>query len=132
MCETWHPHLIWMDMRMPVMNGYTATRHIKSTPHGQSIIIVDLTASAFEEEQAAIKFVGCDDFVYKPFHASTIFAVLQKHLDMRYRYAADPITTAPQPERVLAGSVTSDRLQPDLDMLTTNTNGTHPLRGQHA
>jgi len=47
--QIWQPDLILMDMRMPVMDGYTATQHIKSTPEGQKTIIIALTASAFEE-----------------------------------------------------------------------------------
>jgi len=50
----WHPHLIWMDMRMPVMDGYEATRRIKATPQGQQTIIVALTASAFEDERERV------------------------------------------------------------------------------
>lgn len=124
-CDTWHPHLIWMDMRMPVMDGYTATRQIKARPHGQSIIIVALTASAFADEQAAIKSVGCDDFVCKPFHTSTIFDILHRHLGVRYRYVADPITPTLQPDLALAGIAISDGLPPD--PAVPEANGTHLL-----
>lgn len=125
MCDTWHPHLIWMDMHMPVMDGYTATRQIKARPHDQSIIIVAVTASAFEDEQAAITSIGCDDFVCKPFQTSTIFAILHKHLGVRYRYVTDPITTTLQPEPVLAGIAVSDGQLPD--SAAPGTNGTPPL-----
>ena len=43
--DEWEPHLIWMDMRMPIMDGYAATRSIKSTTRGQATVIVALTAS---------------------------------------------------------------------------------------
>ncbi len=49
-CEIWGewaPHLIWMDMRMPVMDGHEATRRIKATTRGQARVIIALTASAF-------------------------------------------------------------------------------------
>jgi CheY-like chemotaxis protein len=84
--EQWQPDLIWMDMRMPVMDGYEATRQIKTTPEGQSTIIVALTASAFEEDRAAVIAVGCDDFVRKPFREAEIFDVLARHLGVRYVY----------------------------------------------
>ena len=61
--ERWQPDLIWMDMRMPVMDGYEAIRQIKAAPGGQSTIIVALTASAFEKERARVLSTGCDDFV---------------------------------------------------------------------
>ena len=65
--EEWQPHLIWMDMRMPVMDGYEATRQIKSHLKGQATVIIALTASALEEEKTIILSSGCDDFVRKPF-----------------------------------------------------------------
>lgn len=70
--ERWRPHLIWMDMRMPVMDGYEATQHIKAHK-GQATVIIALTASALDEERAQILAAGCDDFVRKPFLEDTIF-----------------------------------------------------------
>ena len=82
----WEPHLIWMDMRMPVMDGYTATQKIKSTTKGQATAILALTASIFEEERAVILSTGCDDFLRKPFREAEIFDAMQKHLGVRYIY----------------------------------------------
>lgn len=84
--EQWEPHLIWMDMRMPVMDGYEATRQIKSTERGRATIVVALTASAFEEDRVEILARGCDDFVRKPFRESEIFDKLDKHLGVRFVY----------------------------------------------
>ena len=50
----WQPHLIWMDMRMPVMDGYEATKRIKASTQGQETIIIALTASVFEEERSLV------------------------------------------------------------------------------
>ncbi len=88
-CEEWEPHLIWMDMRMPVMDGYEATKQIKTTTGGQATAIVALTASVLEEERAVILSAGCDDFMRKPFREEDIFAAMGKHLGVRYIYA-DP------------------------------------------
>lgn len=85
--EEWEPHLIFMDMRMPVMDGYEATRQIKRTLKGQATAIIALTASAFEEDRAVILATGCDDFIRKPFRTSEIFDVLTKHLGVRFIYA---------------------------------------------
>jgi len=83
---SWHPHLIWMDMRMPVMDGYEATRRIKATTKGQATVIVALTASAFEEDRSVILSAGCDDFVRKPFREAEIFKVLAEHLGVKFLY----------------------------------------------
>ncbi|WP_371357375.1 ATP-binding protein, partial [Hydrocoleum sp. CS-953] len=71
--DNWQPHLIWMDMRMPVMDGYEATQHIKGTTKGNATAIIALTASVLEEQKAIILSAGCDDFVRKPFREATIF-----------------------------------------------------------
>jgi CheY-like chemotaxis protein len=88
--ESWEPHLIWMDMRMPVMDGYEATRQIKATAKGHKTVIVALTASAFEEDRETILSAGCDDIVRKPFRKEEIFAKLAQHLDVRYVYGDEP------------------------------------------
>jgi predicted ATPase/signal transduction histidine kinase/CheY-like chemotaxis protein/PAS domain-containing protein len=86
--ETWRPHLIWMDMRMPVMDGYEATRQIKARSEGKESIVIALTASAFEEERAVVLASGCDDFVRKPFQEHLIFDKLAEHLGVEYVYEA--------------------------------------------
>ncbi|HBE17036.1 MAG TPA: hypothetical protein DEG17_19130 [Cyanobacteria bacterium UBA11149] len=89
--ENWQPHLIWMDMRMPVMNGYEATQRIKATQ--QDIIIIALTASAFEEERSQILAHGCNDYLRKPFQESVIFAKMAQYLGVEYIYDPQIIKT---------------------------------------
>ncbi len=84
--ETWHPDLILMDMRMPVMDGYEATRLIKATPGGQKTAIVALTASVFDNKPAILA-AGCNDCVQKPFRESELFAKIAEHLGVQYIYA---------------------------------------------
>jgi len=84
--NSWEPHLIWMDMRMPVMDGYEATKQIKATTKGQATAIIALTASALEEERAVVLSAGCDDFLRKPFREADIFAIMNKHIGVRYIY----------------------------------------------
>jgi signal transduction histidine kinase/CheY-like chemotaxis protein len=84
--EQWHPHLIWMDGRMPVMDGLEATRHIKATDAGAQTKIVAVTAHALEEERREFLAAGCDDFIRKPYYDVEIIDALTKHLDVRFVY----------------------------------------------
>ncbi len=83
--EQWQPHLIWMDMRMPVMNGYEAATQIKSHLKGQATTIIALTAtSTLEEERQVLLSSGCDDFVRKPFNEKIIFDKISQYLGVSY------------------------------------------------
>lgn len=93
--EQWRPHLILMDMRMPVMDGYTATKRIKSVKKGKATRIIALTASAFEENRADILAAGCDDFIRKPFRENELFDIIRKHLGVEYIYEARANETKP-------------------------------------
>ena len=97
----WEPHLIWMDIRMPVMDGLEATRRIKGTEAGGRTKIVALTAHALEEERVRILAAGCDDFIRKPYRSSEIFESLTKHLGVRFLYAeeAGEVTAPAAPEK---------------------------------
>ncbi|MBD2291927.1 response regulator [Anabaena sphaerica FACHB-251] len=86
-CREWEPHLIWMDIQMPVMNGYEATKQIRSMNQGKNVIMIALTASAFAEDKQAILQVGCDDIVAKPFEENILFEKMAHYLDLRYVYA---------------------------------------------
>jgi signal transduction histidine kinase/ligand-binding sensor domain-containing protein/CheY-like chemotaxis protein len=87
--EAWEPHLIWMDMRMPVMNGYEATRRIKATTRGQATVVIALTASALEEDRQIILSEGCDDYIRKPFRDQELFDALSRHLGVRFVVAEE-------------------------------------------
>ncbi|MFP4120097.1 MAG: PAS domain S-box protein [Coleofasciculus sp.] len=91
---SWEPHLIWMDMRMPVMDGYEATKHIKGHLKGQSTVVLALTASAFEEERSLVLCAGCDDFVRKPFREDVIFNKIAHYLGVHYVYEQPTASTA--------------------------------------
>ncbi|MDM8550663.1 two-component regulator propeller domain-containing protein [Desulfobacterales bacterium HSG2] len=120
--KKWEPHLILMDMRMPVMDGYEATRRIRKLETGNwkletensdisefqvssfklqvssfkfQTAIIAVTAGVFEEERSVVLSAGCDDFVCKPFTESQIFDVIHRHLGVRYVYeeAADSLAS---------------------------------------
>ena len=86
--ETFEPHLIWMDMRMPVMDGYETTNHIKTSletmPTTTQSKIIALTVSSSEEEQAMALEAGCDDFLRKPFLEPDIFRLMHEHLGVSF------------------------------------------------
>ena len=84
--QSWHPHFIWMDRRMPIMDGLEATKAIRQLPGGQEVKIVAVTASAFMEERRQMIEAGMDDFVGKPYRANEIYACLSKHLGVKYIY----------------------------------------------
>lgn len=109
--SAWSPHLIWMDIRMPDMDGYQATRLIREreakrlqtadvSPQSdhqavatyQPVKIVAVTAGAFETDRAEVLAAGCDDFVRKPFRAQDLFACMVKHLGAEFRYATHETT----------------------------------------
>ena len=87
--QKWQPHLIWMDMRMPVMDGYEATRWIRDRQRDNlqshtPTKIIALTASVFPADRDAVLAAGCDDLVCKPFKEAEIFAKLQQHLGISF------------------------------------------------
>jgi CheY-like chemotaxis protein len=96
--ERWEPQMIWMDMRMPIMDGYAATRRIKATLKGQATAIIALTASAFEHEQAIVLSAGCDDFVRKPVRESVVFEKIAQHLGVRFIYDEPQARPAAAPD----------------------------------
>ena len=124
--EKWSPHLIWMDVVMPVMDGYEATRAIRVRESGKQgegekddvgssieeffvpaktaspnnsprTVIIALTASAFEEQREAILRAGCDDFLPKPFREEVLLEKIALHLGVRYLYEEQPPALSQSP-----------------------------------
>jgi len=88
--EEWRPDLIWMDWRMPVVDGKVAARRIRRLPGGEGVKIVAVAASIFPEEQQEMLGAGADDFVRKPYRFDEIYDCLSKQLGVRYVYADVP------------------------------------------
>jgi signal transduction histidine kinase/DNA-binding response OmpR family regulator len=86
----WRPHFIWMDWRLPGIDGLEATRRIRALDGGTEAKIVMLTAFAFGEQGEEALAAGVDDFVRKPFQAEDIFDCLARHLGVRYTYQKTP------------------------------------------
>ncbi|WP_207389232.1 ATP-binding protein [Marinobacter halodurans] len=96
--QSWHPHFIWMDRRMPVMDGMEATRRIRELPGGKEVKIVAVTASAFTEERRQLLAGGMDDYIRKPYKALEIYDCLSKHLGVEYIYEAPPEPKTQRPK----------------------------------
>ncbi|MCK5747797.1 MAG: response regulator, partial [Oricola sp.] len=82
----WHPHLIFMDMRMPVMDGYEATKTIKSEDGERSTKVIAISASTLKREQVAMLAAGCDESISKPFREADIYEAMERHLGVRWVY----------------------------------------------
>ncbi|MDD2832489.1 MAG: ATP-binding protein [Methylotenera sp.] len=113
--QDWQPHLIWMDRRMPVMDGLEATKHIRALPGGKDVKIIAVTASALIEQRQEILDAGIDDFVLKPYRFNDIYDCLIKHLKVKYIYAdaqtehhAQDLTLTPEALRVLPAEIRNE------------------------
>jgi PAS domain S-box-containing protein len=84
--EEWSPDLIWMDRRMPVMDGEEAARRIRQLPGGDKVKIVAVTASAFREEHKRILAAGMDGVVRKPYRFDEIYDSLARQLGLQFIY----------------------------------------------
>ena len=102
--QQWHPHLIWMDLRMPGLDGYGATQRIRAEELKRQdgkcyppTIIIALTAQASVSDglcpadgyRTQALTAGCNDYVSKPFEAETLFNKMKDHLGIRYTYGED-------------------------------------------
>ncbi len=140
--DRWRPDFIWMDMRMPVMDGYEATGRIRAMEDEAGpgwVPIVALTAHALEEERPKILAAGCTDVVTKPFQEEELFSVMERHLDLTYAYEkeqARPEENAPTETRIsparLAALPVDLRRRLHHAALRLDTRGTQAVIGQIA
>jgi two-component system sensor histidine kinase/response regulator len=85
--QDWQPNLIWMDVRMPGLDGYETTKQIRAMERDQASIIIALTAQASESDRSLALAAGCNDHVSKPFREETLFLKLKEYLGLEYIYA---------------------------------------------
>ncbi|WP_088894908.1 PAS domain S-box protein [Leptolyngbya ohadii] len=85
--QEWKPDLTWMDIRMPGLDGYEATKQIRAMEHEKASIIIALTAQASQSDRALALAAGCNDYISKPFREETLFLKLKEYLGLEYLYA---------------------------------------------
>lgn len=109
--ETFRPDAILLDLRMPVMNGLETMQRLRRMP--RHIVIITISASAFEHNREESLSAGADDFLAKPFRLHKLLELLQNHLHLEW------IFDAPEPQTVAETPITEMTIptQVDLDFL---------------
>ena len=74
------PDLILMDIQLPIMDGYEATRRLKADPALRSIPVIAITSYAMGEDEKRARAAGCDDFVAKPYSPRVLLAKIRQYL----------------------------------------------------
>ena len=82
--RAYDPHLILMDLRMPVMDGYEAIRRIRAMDKGDRVKILAVTASVLEENRNLAGIAGADDFMGKPVHGQELFSKISALVDVSF------------------------------------------------
>ena len=107
-CAEWAPHLVVLDLRMPVMDGYEAARRLRAA-HGSAIKILALSAGVFAENQQEALAAGADTFLGKPFREEDLLEQVKELLAIDYVY--DDLVTEPTTEATEAAPFTAELRQ---------------------
>jgi signal transduction histidine kinase/DNA-binding NarL/FixJ family response regulator len=117
--EEFSPDLIFMDLIMPVMDGFEAVRHIRKSPMLSHIKVIAVSASTqISPEQVRSEF-GCDDYIPKPLEIQKVLETLARHLELEWMYEDHPVHALPeeQEEQQKAGETLVMPPHPDLILL---------------
>ncbi|MEP6670838.1 MAG: CHASE domain-containing protein [Chthoniobacter sp.] len=85
-----HPDIVFMDMRLPEIDGLEATRRIVNDYGAEGLKVVAMSASALEHEREMYLKAGCDDFIAKPFRSARLYDCLHHLLGVEFEYKAPP------------------------------------------
>ena len=83
MAHSHNPDLILMDMSLPVLDGWEATRQLKAAPETSAIPVIALTAHAMQGDREKALDAGCDDYETKPFDFPRLLGKIESHLAAR-------------------------------------------------
>ncbi len=98
--EAWAPQVVLVDLNMPVMDGYDAMRAIRALPSRERVVLVAVTASAFDDARDAIFAAGADGWLRKPCREADLLEEIRRHTGIEYRYADDgPSSSLPAAPR---------------------------------
>ena len=87
LCQSWEPHVIFMDLKMLLIDGYVAIKQIKSqqaTLNSNFPVIIALTSSFNSEQQEFALSHGFDDFICKPVQCQEVLEMIGRHLGLEY------------------------------------------------
>jgi signal transduction histidine kinase/CheY-like chemotaxis protein len=110
-----HPDIIFMDLIMPVMNGFEATKRIRQNSALKNTIVIAVSASVFDQTQEKSTVAGCDDFLAKPIQLNDLLEKLQIHLKLEWIYEGKEELCEPKGSSEQAAIVPP--VQEDLTML---------------
>ena len=88
----YQPELILLDLIMPKMDGFEATRQIRQIPALKNVTIIAVSASVFDQTREKSTASGCDDFLTKPLSERVLLNALQQHLNLEWIYCDDEET----------------------------------------
>ncbi|MDM8562574.1 ATP-binding protein, partial [Candidatus Marithioploca araucensis] len=80
------PDVILMDLMMPVMNGFEATRRIRQSSELRDVVIIAISASVYEQDRKDSLLVGCNDFIAKPIQNDELLEKLRLYLELEWTY----------------------------------------------
>lgn len=117
--QAWKPHFIWMDMRMPVVNGYQATQSIRALAGGDKVKIAALTGSVFEDDRHGVLAAGCDEILSKPLEEQRLLQIMGQllHLDYCYEANKQPLSNMPAPDLSLLPEALQAKLKAAAEQL---------------
>jgi PAS domain S-box-containing protein len=93
--EEWHPHLILMDVIMPIVDGNEAVRDIRERACDHSVKIITISASSFAQDRRNALENGADDFIGKPFRQPELLEKIRALLGAEYAYEDGIVDSAP-------------------------------------
>jgi len=121
------PEIIFMDIKMPIMDGYESVKRLKATEQGRGIKIFALTASAFRHDEKKIFESGFDGFLPKPFKMESLFRIISDKTDIEFLYETiEAGSDSPIPDltdldyQFLADSISEQELEDLADNVLIN------------